>query len=226
MVNPVALCYVLLTGLIVFSGWEAWDNRQELSAQVERQHSAEIKRDIEMRLAWFRLCRSDGRSVKDCRKVANGIILPPLTKTQSKEIAKILGKPGKAGALGPAGVRGLVGRAGLRGQAGIRGQRGPAGAVGAVGPRGQRGHQGQRGVAGVAGGRGPAGARGPAGVKGAKGERGPRGFPGSRGSAGAQGAQGPRGPQGPAGSVASICPNAHVLEVRIPTQKAILVLAC
>jgi Collagen triple helix repeat (20 copies) len=159
---------------------------QASADEAKRALNAERHFALELRLTTFTLCRSDGRSVKDCRKIAAGVILPVLTHTQERKILKILGAPGPAGALGPKGVQGLIGKAGARG------------------------HDGKDGAQGAQGPKGNTGSVGPAGPRGANGATGPRG------SAGPQGAQGPPGPPGAVGPPSILCPGLKIVTITIP----------
>src|SRR6266496_5836 len=161
------VAYLFLALGLVLTGYAAYYLNHKLNREVDRQRTGEMRRDLELRLAIFTICRSDGRTEKECRQIASGVILPALTRAQEAQIVKILGQPGTAGALGPQGIRGLIGKAGVRGQRGNDGERGPAGSPGS---RGERGPPGARGPMG------PAGPPGPHGVPGIQGPPGPAGM--------------------------------------------------
>src|SRR6266498_3759616 len=194
-INRVASAYVILTIAVCFGLYGSWVNRQGLKAEVARTQVNELRhtenerhRDLELRLAIYTICRSDGRSAKECREIANGIILPALTRGQLTKIIKVLGKPGKPGEPGKPGLLGPHGIQGLIGKDGLQGRRGSPGARGATGVRGTPGSPGERGAAGPAGERGTQGAQGSAGARGPGGPAGPQGPPGPAG---------PPGPPGP-----------------------------
>src|SRR6266542_346393 len=180
-IRRIATAYCILGAAAVLGIYGICANGNKLDDQIAHAKAEATRSDLQQRLAIFTVCRSDGRSVKECRQIANGIILPALTRGQLTKIVKILGKPGKPGQpgkpglLGPHGIKGLIGKLGPQGRSGRTGARG---AVGARGARGTPGSPGERGAAGAAGG---------------------RGAPGAQGSAGAQGPAGARGPGGPAG---------------------------
>src|SRR6266542_4048582 len=168
-IRRIAAAYCILGAAAVLGVYGVWLNGNKLDDQIARAKTEATRSDLQQRLAIFTVCRSDGRSVKECRKIANGIILPALTKGQLTKIVKILGKPGKPGQpgkpglLGPHGIKGLIGKLGPQGRSGRTGARG---AVGARGARGTPGSPGERGAAGAAGNRGAQGAQGLAGAQG------------------------------------------------------------
>src|SRR6266542_3584174 len=196
-IRRIAAAYCILGAAAVLGVYGVWLNGNKLDDQIARAKTEATRSDLQQRLAIFTVCRSDGRSVKECRKIANGIILPALTRGQLTKIVKILGKPGKPGQpgqpglLGPHGIQGLIGKIGPQGR---RGRSGAQGARGARGARGTPGLSGERGAAGAAGGRGAQGAQGAQGPAGARGPGGPAGPQGPPGAAG------PPGPPGPPGS--------------------------
>src|SRR6266498_2775694 len=177
-IRRMAAAYIVLGAAAVLGVYGNWLNGNKLDDQIARAKTEATRSDLQQRLAIFTVCRSDGRSVRECRKIANGIILPALTRGQLTRIVKILGKPGKPGQpgkpglLGPHGIKGLIGKLGPQGKSGRTGTRG---AVGARGARGTPGSPGARGTAGAVGGRGAQGAQGPAGPAGARGPGGPAG---------------------------------------------------
>jgi hypothetical protein len=138
--------------------------------------------DAQIRFTTYVLCRSSGRTPKECNRIANGTILPPnLTLDQIEarfaRIAEIQvqrifvkGKPGLSGERGSAGARGARGAQGSRGATGIRGSAGRPGAKGERGEKGERGAPGQRGAQGE---------RGVQGIQGIQGIQGPSGAGGS-----------------------------------------------
>lgn len=141
--------------------------------------------------AVYILCRSNGRTVKQCKLIADGTLLKPTLNVVTLEarIAK----------LGEASVRELFinGRKGVIGKSGSVGKSGSAGAIGPAGKQGPPGPPGPPGPAGK--GAGPRGAQGPAGARGSQGP------PGARGPVGLAGPQGPPGPRGPPGTPGSVC---------------------
>src|SRR6266498_636151 len=147
-VRRIAAAYVVLAAAAVLGIYGIWLNGNKLDAQIARAKTEATRSDLQQRLAIFTVCRSDGRSVKECRKIANGIILPALTKGQLTKIVKILGKPGKPGQPGQPGLLGPHGIQGLIGKTGVRGKPGRAGTRGAVGARGARGTPGSPGARG------------------------------------------------------------------------------
>jgi hypothetical protein len=157
---------VLVLAVIGLSVWLFIVNRHAVahnrSLIMQLQREAE-RQDQQVRRAVFTLCRSEGRSSKSCLKIANGVILPPLTgATKIVRVTKIVkGQPGPQGPPGEAGlqrlVTKLVGKIGPRGLRGKRGQQGQSGPAGATGPRGSNGLNGARGPGGPAGPRGPQG---------------------------------------------------------------------
>lgn len=199
-IRLVKWAYLLLAlgiGAALLAVGQLWhQNSLRISENKARLNEAETDREKAQQQAQFQayvLCRSTGRTKKQCRAIATGIILKRLPTTLSvDELETALAKIGEARVtklfVGPQGKQGQVG---------------PGGAIGPVGPRGPagpRGAQGARGSPGVGGPRGAAGSRGP------RGARGTRGAPGTPGPPGARGPAGPAGRPGPPGSTAP-CPD-------------------
>jgi hypothetical protein len=198
----------------------------------QREKQARVRSDIQIRFVTYVLCRSEGRTMKECQKISDGIVLPPALTVDEIEarLAKItkaritqltVGQPGKALLIGVPG-KGIVGEPGEPGAPGRQGPQGPRGSHGANGKNGAAGRPGPRGLRGLEGPPGPQGmpgkfagkgepgergAKGPEGPKGPPGEQGAKGDPGSPGAAGPTGPQGPPGPPGPAGMV---CPTGYI----------------
>jgi hypothetical protein len=160
-------------------------NTKRLNQERAARMDAEQRRrrvDAQVRFTAYVLCRSGGRTPKECRRIASGVILPPnLTLDQIEaRFAKIAelsvqrifvkGRPGLSGATGPRGPPGPRGLS-IRGPRGFRGAGGPGGPRGLRGPQGIQGPMGQRGP----GGTGPPGPRGATGPPGPPGVQGPPG---------------------------------------------------
>lgn len=161
----------LAIGLFVVNHRSVAHNR----ALIMRLQSEAARQDQQVRRAVFTLCRSEGRSNKACLKIANGVILPPLTSpTKIVHVTKHVTIQGLPGPPGAAGLEKLVTKL--------------------VGSKGTPGKQGKTGATGPRGATGPAGPQGPTGAQGVTGLRGPQG---PRGAAGATGKPGPRGPCNP-----------------------------
>lgn len=185
-----------------FVGQLIHDNKVRARADKAflQREIARSKRDVlQAKFQTYLVCRSTGRTIKQCDAISKGAVLPDglisLNKLEAK-LAKISEARVTKLFVGPLGKRGQIG---------------PGGKIGPAGPRGPRGPQGLRGVAGSAG---PAGAIGPMGKRGLTGPQGPKGIPGipgtpgtpgAQGPAGPRGAQGPIGPQGPPGTPGTIC---------------------
>ena len=198
--SVIVVYAILVLGLIAgIVGGYIWVTDQaqirthHLNQKLKAERSARMKEQRRIRALaaqamyqTYILCRSQGRTKRQCRKIAHGIILSPrftlkqldthILRTAELTVTRIFNPPkGQAGATGPRGAPGLS----------IRGPTGP------TGPRG------------------PQGPRGPAGINGGKqGPRGPQGPPGAQGAKGDRGAQGPAGPQGPPGNPTTWCPGA------------------
>lgn len=162
--------------------WLAHRQRQQNMEQTENAQRAAIQAQFTMTI----LCRSSGRTNRQCAEIARGTVLPPnLTLKQIRaEFAKLTEARVQKLFVGPPGINGKQGRVG------------PGGAIGPAGPRGPAGSSGRS----IRGPRGATGSRGPAGARGAQGERGAAGSQGQRGPAGPQGAPGPPGPPGAGGA--------------------------
>lgn len=190
------------------------------NAVVTTHHNTQ--KIVELNVSVFALCRSQGRTARQCKHISSGAVLAPLSAKQQADITRIVehspqavtrivhqiqstGKQGAAGPAGPRGFRGLVGPPGAAGRPGAAGSRGVPGAQGTRGAAGAKGAQGAQGSRGAQGARGQQGATGATGQQGKQGAAGPRGVQGERGPRGATGATGPRGPQGPPGGLS--CPS-------------------
>lgn len=199
-IRLVKRAYLLLAlgiGAALLAVGQLWhQNSLRIEENKARLSEAEADRERSQRQAQFQayvLCRSTGRTKKQCRAIATGIILKRIPMSLSvDELETTLAKIGEARV-----TKLFVGPKGKQGQVGPEGQVGPGGPIGPVGPRGPagpRGAQGARGPPGVGGPRGAAGGRGP------RGARGTRGAPGTPGPPGPPGARGPAGPPGRPGS--------------------------
>ena len=211
---PVAIGVGVLFFIAVLGAalYLARQQREQQSANQKRDKQLLVRQNLQTRYITYVLCLSQGRDVKECRKIANGVVLPPNldlahVKTETATIGKAriikltVGPPGHEVTI-TAPQRGAAGSAG---QAGARGATGATGARGSPGPEGSPGLQGEKGEAGAQGPRGPEGPlgqRGPSGPQGERGAQGPQGAQGERGAQGlpGTGAAGPQGPQGPPGA--------------------------
>lgn len=191
MFSSHALAYIILaTGMVLgllaaaratHQANIASDDAQDASAQgrviakrarkIATDAEAETRRrDLQLQLVVFRVCRSGGHTVKECRRIARGAILPiRLTPKERTRIIKILGRIGPRGPIGLPGLKGPPGPAGPAGPKGSSGSRGPQGL------RGSRGQTGERGSTGAPGPRGPVGPQGPQGPPGQPGPTCPAG---------------------------------------------------
>jgi len=183
---------------LLVAGYAAKKTSDDQKQNLARAAEASRQRNLSARLFAFRLCTSVGFNREECRRVANGAVLPPLTPSVEQKIVKILSTPGARGALGPRGLRGLAGKAGITGK-------------GKPGKNGKNGKNGSPGPKGEPGARGPAGEQGPPG---SVGPPGPRGLPGLRGS------------PGPPGPPIQICPGLRIQVIHVPSQGDIKVLVC
>lgn len=142
----------------------AQERRARMAAEERRRHV-----DTQIRLNAYVLCRSGGRTPKECRRISQGTILPPnltledieahFAKIAEIQVQRIFvkGEPGLTGATGPRGAPGLRGGRGATGKRGASGQRGPQGQRGANGSNGSNGARGPVGPPGPTGPMGPAG---------------------------------------------------------------------
>lgn len=176
---------------------------------VERQLEARERDIAQAKFQTYVLCRSGGRTVKQCDAIANGAVLPG-NNIQLKKIEAALAKFGEATV-----TKLFVGPPGNRGSVGAGGKIGPAGPAG---PKGNRGAKGDNGAPGPVG---PAGPRGPSGKTGGKGQTGSRG---ATGPPGPQGAAGPAGAQGPPGPV--VCPGLRIITIVIPSAGTFKIPVC
>jgi hypothetical protein len=209
----------LILGIIVISTGAALvistivSNDQRLDDKVEqearlRERDEQTRRanDRQMVRNIFVLCRSSGRTPKQCEAIVRGTILKPiLTFGEIKaELAELERATVTQLFVGPRGRRGQVGAGGTIGPQGIQGPRGFTGSQGSQGIQGPRGPRGQRGLMGTPGARGMPGARGQAGPPGQPGQPGP---------------PGPAGPPGGGGS----CPQGYRgTEIRIVPSNVII----
>jgi hypothetical protein len=165
-----AAAYLFLAAAMTVGLYGTYKNHNELKNQNKHEFATETKRDLQIRLAVFTTCRSDGRTIRECQRIARGIILPPLTPVQEKKIIKVIGKPQKSQfntLIKEVGKRGMAGPRGLPGKNGTNGKNGERG------PRGLRGIPGKNGVNGSKGDKGNAGPQGPPGIQGPAGPPGP-----------------------------------------------------
>jgi hypothetical protein len=214
----IALGAITLTFVIVASIFFVARDREKTRTIAKLAHT-ELHNEIAARKRLrnqvlylsYVLCRSQGRSKKDCRIISHGAVLPSnLTiETLEAQIARLgeariirlfVGPNGTriTGKSGAPGLRGPPGPQGKQGPPGPKGERGPQGP--ANGPPGPKGEKGDKGAQGERGPQGAQGSRGPQGEQGPQGERGAPGAAGAAGAAGARGAQGERGPQGERGT--------------------------
>lgn len=170
MAAAIAASFLFTGSLIADNNDLAKQNRALIASERQQRMASQRETNraiLQSRFSAYILCRSSGRTRRQCRKISQGIILKPTVSLRMVEasIAK----------LGEATITKLiVGREGTRGPVGpaIRGPRGPAGAAGdpgargSAGPRGRTGPRGPRGLTGPAGSAGPAGPRGPQGAPG------------------------------------------------------------
>lgn len=206
----MAWAFAILTlGLAAAVYVQTRDNRESR----ERDRETAAKNVAQAKFQTYILCRSTGRTVKQCNTIAKGAVLPG-SKIQLQQIEAALAKFGEATVnklfVGPPGSRGSVGPGGTLGPPGPKGAKGDKGSTGARGPQGQVGEQGPPGPT----------------VTGARGAQGPRGLPGERGAAGAQGPQGAAGPAGPAGPPGEICPGLRIVTVSIPSAGTFKIPVC
>src|SRR6266511_2037799 len=123
--------FVATVGFGLFLSAQA---RAKEQASRRRETAALKRNDVQLRYASYILCRSEGRTQEECRKIAEGIRLPPnltlqelearLAKISSARITKlVIGPPGKTVTIGApkAGAAGRRGPRGARGAAGFRG---------------------------------------------------------------------------------------------------------
>lgn len=210
---PASLLLGILTLGVVISLaiWYSSDQRKREKRDRERATAQAY-------VSNYTLCRSAGRTRKQCRAIAKGTILAPTISTALIEA--------KLAELGEARVTRLfVGPPGKRGQVGAKGAKGPAGPGGAIGPQGAPGTPGPRGPRGAKG----QGSQGPRGSQGQRGPQGAQGTQGARGAAGPQGqsgARGPQGPQGPIGSLPACGGSWQAVTVRIPGSGEFVFLVC
>jgi hypothetical protein len=167
-----------ITGFVlslIFGIWMLDRQRDQNRAAIEREkvlrareQAARKRGDLQVRYTAYVLCRSGGRTRKQCRKISEGVILPPrltlemidaqFAKFGEATVAKLFiskGRVGKTGIQGPGGKIGNTGARGLRGAQGPTGPRGPSG-IGS-GSKGKKGDKGDRGQPGAPGPPGPAG---------------------------------------------------------------------
>lgn len=227
--GAVAFVCAAVLGFGIAVAIAIWFSARE-QQQTEDIAEANKRRIEEAFVANFILCRSTGRTIDQCQKISEGILiaLQPspqeinevrsrLIKTAEAQVQKLfvggrsITAEGIRGTAGPAGPIGLAGRRGPRGLRGIpgtaarrgaKGERGPQGPRGLPGgPKGDKGETGAQGPRGETGARGQTGPRGIQGPAGPRGEQGARGAQGERGAAGATGATGATGPTGPQGPI-------------------------
>jgi len=212
MGTKVVISYAVLVLACTFAVWRAENasrheaenrkigdkrNAQLIRRQNELQRAnllIQIRQDNQLRRATYTLCRSFGKTPRQCKKIAKGVVI------KSTILPGRQGPPGPQGKQGPKGATGNSGTITLR-QLIIKVFK-EEGLQGKTGPRGPKGEKGATGAPGKNGTNGVNGAPGKNGAQGPKGEPGPRG---------AQGAQGPRGLTGPAGPA---CPVGFHVEVR------------
>jgi Collagen triple helix repeat (20 copies) len=156
----------LLFGAYLLNEQRKTNARRIVAEQAARIEAGQQRRlvDAQIRFSAYVLCRSEGRTPKQCRQVARGIILPPALTLD--EIEAKLGKIAEI-RVQRIFVKGQPGQS-IRGPQGKQGSKGVRGAVGAEGARGIQGPpgSGQRGPPGTRGPQGPQGNPGPPGVPG------------------------------------------------------------
>jgi Collagen triple helix repeat (20 copies) len=145
------------------------ENTERLNREAAMRRAAIVrqrKANAQIRFVAYVLCRSGGRSPKQCDRIAAGVILSP--NLTLDEIEARLGKIAelRVSHIFVKGQSGLVGRTGPRGLQGIPGATGSRGAAGGIGARGSNGSRGARGPPGPQGSAGPAGPQGPPGAPG------------------------------------------------------------
>ncbi len=192
LLPTIAALSVLTCGaVVVVALFVAHDQRE----QTRRRVAANEQLVIQVETSNYVLCRSSGRTVKQCRLIAHGVLLEP------PDSAKLRQLEARVARIGEARVQRLFvhGRQikGATGSSGVQGEVGPAGRLGPAGPSGPPGPPGPRG---------PAGAVGPPGAHGTPGTQGTPGARGAAGPAGPAGARGPVGPAGPPGAAGLACP--------------------
>jgi Collagen triple helix repeat (20 copies) len=157
----------LLFGAYLLNEQRKTNARRLTTERTARIEAGKQRRliDAQLRFSAYVLCRSEGRTPKQCEQVAHGIILPPsltldaieaklgkIAEIRVKRIfvqgrpgQSIRGPPGIQGQRGSKGARGSTGASGAKGPPGI-GQRGPQGPSGARGPQGPQGNPGPPGT--------------------------------------------------------------------------------
>lgn len=190
------------------------DRDRETAARM-REVEARKRNDIQIRFVTYVLCRSEGRTIRECSKIAEGVVLPANLSLHALEVEIAKLKQARITKLTVGGKPVVVSK-GLLGPRGEKGDTGPRGRTGATGARGPTGARGAPGMDGERGATGPRGAQGPTGPPGAQGEP---GAAGAQGPAGPQGTPGPPGPPGPSGPAGMVCPAGYVaraLEINMP----------
>jgi hypothetical protein len=208
----------MVTVLLVIL-WAYHENQtatEQNKQRIQQEQEGRRKAVTQARYQAYVLCRSTGRTRKQCRTISDGIILPPMLtldqlESQVAEIGEatvtrlFVNKNGKRGRIGPGGEIGKAGAKGDRGATGKTGNPGPQGNPGSKGEKGNTGSRGQRGATG------------------------PRGPAGQQGNPGAQGQPGPPGPAGPQGLPGTGCPDGNLAVVRtitIPSVGTVRILTC
>jgi Collagen triple helix repeat (20 copies) len=207
VVSILGLVFVVLSGIYLNHRQSNREKEQRLTTLQEQRRAI-----AQTRFTAYVLCRSEGRTPRQCRKIANGIVLSPQLNLDQLDARLARISDARVGSLivGPPGHSGKVGAGGVRGLRGLIGKPGPAG------PRGHRGHDGHAGARGAQGNPGLKGEQGPPGQRGAQGNSGARGIagpPGARGPAGPAGPVGPRGPTGVSGPPGNPCPTGYTLKL-------------
>jgi hypothetical protein len=161
----LAFGFSLAFGIVLLNRQRQENTQRLVRERAARMDAEEHRRanDAQLRFTTYVLCRSGGRTPKECNRISKGTILPPnltldqieahLGKIAEIQVQRIFvkGQPGLSGERGATGVRGAPGSPGARGSNGRPGE------------SGERGSQGQRGATGARGPPGPPGPSGPPG---------------------------------------------------------------
>lgn len=200
-------CAILGFGVTVAGAFYLVDQQRQQNRDLI---AAQKRQNLQTRASLEILCRSTGRTHRQCEAISKGTLLPAnltLERLQT-EFGRIVDARVNKLFVGPPGQSKQVGPGGKIGPAGPAGPRGPAGKQGPRGATGLPGHQGREGPQGPPG---PRGAPGP---------------PGARGAPGPPGPQGPQGPPGPAGKDGTVCAGLRVVTVTIPSQGTFKIPVC
>jgi hypothetical protein len=184
LVSTTIITFTLILGAGL---WLAHLQRQQEERQRKARDEQQAVQTRQLQIAAYAICRTEGHTRNQCKRIAQGAILQPNTTVHELDAQTIRAVEAQVTRL-------LVGPPGKRQRVQVKEGSGIAlpGLQGIPGPKGPPGPQG------------PPGIQGPPGVgigrQGSPGKNGKNGKPGARGPQGAQGPQGPKGDPGSPGA--------------------------